>query len=269
MKALAIILVLPFAALSAHENNGRGTKAIALGNAFTAIADNSWAVSYNPAGLAQLISPEISTFFVPRQFGIPELRTISLSAAYNINPGTVGAFVEQFGFDLYRTIDVALGYGLALDTGILVGAAVDIERVAIERYGVSHNVTFDIGLLGRPFANLAIGFSLKNVTAARIATNRERLPQYLEIGACYSPVKDFCLVMEVEKDVQFPLVVKGGVEERFFDFLSIRCGVANNPDKFSAGISVQYSMIEFGYAGYSHPELGWTHQIEIAMRWGN
>lgn len=268
MKALAIILVISFATLSAHENNGRGTKAIALANAFTSVADNSWAVSYNPAGLAQLVSPEVAAFFIPQQFGIPELRTISLSGAYCINPGTVGTFVEQFGFDLYRTTEIAVGYGFALDSGISIGVSIDIERLAIERYGVSHNATFDFGFLGRPVADLSLGFCMKNVTAARIGTNRERLPQYFLFGASYTPFRDFCLVSEIEKDLQFPLAVKVGVEERFLGFLSLRCGVGNNPDRFSAGISVQYATIEFGYAGYSHPDLGWTHQIEIAMRWG-
>ena len=266
MKALAVIFVISIATVSAHENNGRGAKAIAIANAFTSIADNSWAVSYNPAGLAQLVSPQVATFFIPQQFGIPELRTISLSAAYSINPGTIGAVVEQFGFDLYRTTEIALGYGLALDSLISVGASIDVERVAIERYGVSYNTTFDIALLGHPLANLSLGFCLKNVTAARIGTTRDRLPQYFMFGASYTPFRDFCLVSEIEKDAQFPLAVKVGVEEKFFGFLSLRCGVGDNPDKFSAGIAVQYSTIEFGYAGYSHPELGWTHQIEISMR---
>jgi hypothetical protein len=268
MKALAVVLVVPFAFLSAHENNGRGSKAIAIANAFVALADNPWAVSYNPAGLAQLLTPEVSAFYVPQQFGIPELRTISLSGAYNVDPGTVGALVEQFGFDLYRTTDFSLGYGISVDSGISVGTSVEVERMFIERYGVSHSTTFNVGLLGRPFNNLAMGFCFKNVSATTIGANHERLPQYLMIGVCYSPFKDFCLVTEMEKDVQFPLVIKAGIEEQFFDFLSLRCGVSNNPDKFSAGIAVRYSTVEFGYAGYSHPDLGWSHQIEVSIRWG-
>lgn len=269
MKALAIFAVIPFALLSAHENNGRGTKAIALANAFVACSDNAWAISYNPAGLAKLTSPQISAFFVPQQFGVPELRTVSMSGAYNTNVGTIAALVEQFGFDLYRTTEIGLGYGLSLDTMISVGATVNGERIAIGRYGAAQSFTLDIGFLGSPFANIDIGFCWKNVSASTIGINRERLPQYLLFGICYTPFDDFCLVSELEKDLRFPAVFKAGVEQRFFGFLSLRCGVANNPDKFSAGLAVQYSTFEFGYAGYSHPDLGWTHQIEISMRWGN
>jgi len=269
MKALAFLLLVPLLPLFAHEGNGRGTKAIAFANAFVALSDNPWAVSYNPAGLAQLHSPAIASFYVPQQFGLPELRTISLSAAIPFNPGTIGTFIEQFGFDLYRTTNVGLGCGFDLAGMISVGATIDFEEVSIERYGRSHNITLDVGLLGKPFGNVAIGFCIKTVTATRIGISRERLPQYLLMGASYTPYRGFCLVSEIEKDVQFPLVVKAGIEQTVFDFVSLRFGIANNPDKFSAGIAVRYSSFEFGYAGYTHPDLGWTHQIEIAMQWGD
>lgn len=268
MKALAIILVIPFATLFAFDNNGRGTKATSLANAFVGLADNSWAISYNPAGLAQILSPEISTFFVPQQFGISELKTVSLSAACRIGPGTIGALAEQFGFDLYHTTDFALAYGYSIDSSFSVGAAVDVQRTSIDRYGASNTFLLDVGFLGKPISNLSVGVCVKNLTATTIGVNHERLPQYFLLGVCYSPVKDFSLVSEVEKDPRFPLVLKAGVEQKFLDFLSLRCGIANNPDKFSAGVSIQFTTFEFGYAGYSHSELGWTHQLEIKARWG-
>ncbi len=266
MKALAMIAVIPFAALYAGENNGRGVKAIALANAFVARADNSWATAYNPAGLAQILTPEISAFFVPQQFGIPELRTVSCSAASSIGAGSVGVLAEQFGFELYKSTEVMVGYGIAVDSSVSVGATVDIQRMAIERYGASTNLTMDVGILGKPRRDISVGVSFRNALAAKLRSNGERLPQYLLLGVSYSPIHNFLLTTEVEKDVAFPLVVKAGVEQRFVDFLSLRCGVANNPDKFSVGLAVRYSSLEFGYAGYSHPDLGWTHQVEISWR---
>jgi len=267
MKALAILLVASCSTLFAHENNGRGVKAVALADAFVAVADNPWAVYYNPAGLVQLRSPQACVFYVPQQFGIPLLNTKALAGGWNMNPCVIGAFVEQFGFDLYQTTDVAIGVGIVAGAGISAGATVNVERVAIERYGASTNETVGVGLLGRPFDNVAIAFALRNLTATTIGVNRERLPQCLLFGLCFTPFEDFRLVSEMEKDLQFPLVIKAGIEQKVLGFLSFRCGVANNPDKFSAGIAIQYSSIEFGYAGYSHPDLGWTHQIELAIQW--
>ena len=43
---------------------GAGARAMGLGGAFIAVADDATAVSFNPAGLAQLLQPEVS--FVAR-----------------------------------------------------------------------------------------------------------------------------------------------------------------------------------------------------------
>ncbi|HJV48106.1 MAG TPA: outer membrane protein transport protein [Geothrix sp.] len=47
-------------ARTAFTVEGAGARAMGMGGAFTAIADDATAVSYNPAGLAQLMRPEIS-----------------------------------------------------------------------------------------------------------------------------------------------------------------------------------------------------------------
>ncbi len=268
MKALAVVLLIPAVAFAAPDNNGRGTKAIAFANAFVAVADNPWAVSYNAAGLAQLRSVQASAFYVPQQFGLPELRTTAMSASYYVKPGTVGVMIEQFGFDLYHTTDLSVGYGFFLGPTVAVGVSANAQRISIERYGAATNATVDVGLLGWPTPDLALGFSVKNVTAATLGNRRERLPQYVLFGASYSPLKDFLIVSEIEKEAQFPLVIKTGIEQVIQGFLSLRFGIANNPDKFSGGIAVRYAGVEFGYAGYSHPDLGWTHQIELTVRWG-
>jgi long-subunit fatty acid transport protein len=49
---------------SAFSVEGAGARAMGLGGAFIAVADDATAVSFNPAGLAQLLNPEVS--FVTR-----------------------------------------------------------------------------------------------------------------------------------------------------------------------------------------------------------
>ena len=79
VPALLLLLAgLPLAAQSLNPNaffqlaqqsrtaftvQGDGARAIGTGGAFIAIADDSTAVSYNPAGLAQLLRPEGSLVF--------------------------------------------------------------------------------------------------------------------------------------------------------------------------------------------------------------
>ena len=267
MKALVRVLLIPLGVVVA-ENNGRGTKALGMADTFVAVADNPWGVSYNAAGLAQCRSFEMSAFIVPRQFGLPELRTTAASASYGIKPGGAGILIEQFGFELYRTTTVQLGYGFFLGPTFALGATAGLQRTSIERYGATTSKTLDLGFMGWPTPNVTLGFALKNVTASTIGEHRERLPQSALFGVAYTPVEGFLITSEIEKELQFPLVVKVGIEQTFLSFLSVRCGVSDNPEKFSAGFAVRWSGVEFGYAGYSHPELGWTHQVELSFRPG-
>jgi hypothetical protein len=265
-KAGLLLTLWSAVAMGSSGDNGRGAKAIALGNAFVAIADNPWAVAYNPAGLTQLTTYQGSVFFVPRQFDLPELKTASLAVAVPFAFASCGLSVEQFGFDLYRETKFTIAAGRTIDWGVSAGISLNLQRVSIERYGSTQCFTIDVGLLASALDNLGLGFALKNVAAAKIGSKGERLPQILLVGARYSPLRDSQLTLEMEKDTRYPFIVKAGVEQRFFEVFALRLGVASNPDKFSGGFGIRFSVFEFSYAGYSHAQLGWTHQLEISFQ---
>jgi hypothetical protein len=248
------------------DNNGRGAKAIGLANALVAVADNPWALYYNPAGLSSLRSFELSVFYLPQQFGLTELQTVSLATGLPTSFGTVAAAAEQFGFELYRETQISLGMGKAIDWGISGGFSVHLTRISIDHYGAAQAVTLDIGLVAQLQQPVQLGFGFRNLLGAVLGTSTDRLPQVFSLGVGYMPVKDVTAIVEGEKDIRYPLVVKAAVEQRFLDLLALRAGVSNNPDKFSMGIGIRYSPLEFSYAGYSHAQLGWTHQIEITFR---
>ncbi|MEK6565955.1 MAG: hypothetical protein AABZ41_04535 [Bacteroidota bacterium] len=265
LSILVLLTALCSEASSARgDNNGRGTKAVSLGNSFVSLADNCWAVVYNPAGLTQLSSTCASVFFVPQQFGLPELRTVAAAVAIPVGSFVTGLEVEQFGFDLYKETGVRFGLSSFVDEHISAGATLSLTRIAIDRYGSQTTATVDVGLLARVHENLKLGFSYLNSLGARVGVVGEQLPQVFLFGASYS-IESIVLVAEIEKDIRYETIVKGGIEQSLFDFLRLRVGLSNNPDKFSGGFGLTYSNAEFGYAGYSHPDLGWTHQLEMSF----
>lgn len=247
------------------DNNGRGTKAVSLGNSFVSLADNCWAVVYNPAGLTQMTSTSASVFFVPQQFGLPELRTVAAAVVIPLGSFVTGLEVEQFGFDLYKETGLRFGMSSLVDEHISAGATLNLTRIAIDRYGSQTTATVDVGLLARVHENLKLGFSYLNSFGGRVGVGGEQLPQVFLLGASYSIENDLVLVAEIEKDIRYETIVKGGIEQSMFDFLTLRFGLSNNPDKVSGGFSLKYSNAEFGYAGYNHPDLGWTHQLEMSF----
>ena len=135
-RMVFLLASIPCVVAAGIENNGRGARPISLGNAYVAIADNSWATWYNPAGLAKVSTLEAAAFVVPEQFGLKELRTTSASFAIPLGVVTAGCIAEQFGFNLYRETSFALGLGTRVADGCCLGVAINLCRVAIERYGV-------------------------------------------------------------------------------------------------------------------------------------
>jgi hypothetical protein len=264
---LILFLVVPLSEGSAAgEQNGRGVKAVALANAFEAIADDPWALYYNAAGLAQIRQFQFSGFLVPSQFGLPELRTTAVACAVPFSGWTAGCAVEQFGFDLYRETSLSLGTGVVLERHVYAGATLHVCRIDIARYGTTSAAGIDIGLLWLCGEQLRIGCTAANILQTTSFPDQEKIPQTFSAGAAYSLLPTVVCTVGIEKDGRFPANLKAGMEQIFLHVLALRVGIAENPGKFSTGFSYSTGWFEFGYAGYSHTELGWTNQIEVKIK---
>ncbi len=263
LLSLAGILLPQFVAGQPHVS---GTKATAMGNAFVAYADNVWATNVNPAGLQQLFSLQASLFVAPAQFGLPELRTFACAAGLPLDFVALGVAVEQFGFELYKETNIRLGFARNIDWGVSAGVAINIRRFDIAGYGSTTNALIDVGLLAEAHPTLIFGFSMKNLAGAKMGTDSQRLPQTFFLGARYVPIKSFTVAIELEKESRHQPMLKVGLEQRVLGLLSLRAGVTDDPNSISAGFGAGASLFEFSYAGSSHPELGWSHQLELAIR---
>ena len=159
-----------------------------------------------------------------------------------------------------------LAFAKKIDRNISAGLCFEYYRLDIARYGTANSFFFHGGLMARVLEHVDAGFSVHNMTSAVLGRTHEKIPQVLNLGTCWHPFHDLQISMEMEKDVRFPASVKMGIEQMVFSVIALQAGVANNPDKYSFGIAAEYSLFEFGYAGYSHPDLGWTHQIELSFK---
>lgn len=117
---LAAILLAAQAvpAFAAFEDLGAGGRAPGMGDAFTALADDVYAIHYNPAGLYQLDRPELSVAYSKLYTGLSDgsdLGTSQLLYAHPIsqgNKGTWGVGWERFALTgLYSEQTLEGSYG--------------------------------------------------------------------------------------------------------------------------------------------------------------
>jgi hypothetical protein len=264
-RVVLLLAAFPALAYSGFEKNGRGARAIGLANAYVAIADDPWAVFYNPAGLARISSIQATAFFSPARFGMSELHAVCAGATLPLNFGTCGVLVDQYGYDLYRETTLSFALGTNVNRWISLGLTTHFDRLAIKGYGVCSRFVFDAGGIASVTEDVRMGWCWENITQTTVGVKSEQLPQILSVGVLYEVTEYSRVTVELEKDIRYPIIKKFGFEQQLFDALSLRLGISDNPDKFSCGLGVRMAGCEFSYAGESHPQLGWTHQVELSV----
>lgn len=266
--ALFIIFWFPVTLRAGFEPTEHGARPLGMAGAFVALSDNVWAPFFNPAGLRLMNWREVAVFYSPQPFGLKELAHGSISY---VEPTSIGAFgfsARTYGFELYREVTATVSYANAYRNVLFYGANISYYHLSISNYGSDGTIGIDIGILAYITDYLRWGFCAINMNMPTIGQAKEKLPQVYTTGLSFNPLSELVMNLDVQKDVKYPASVRFGVEYEIFDMLALRTGVANNPSKFSAGLGVRYSIIEFDYALYTHQELGLTHQISVGISFG-
>lgn len=238
---------------------------MALAGSLSAVFGDVWSLYHNPAGLVSVDHFQSALFFIPQQFGLSELRTISFAAAFPLASIAFGAGADQFGFDLYKETTTSLALGKEIARSVSAGVVLRYQRLSIRGYGSTGTFLIDAGVGAKPLEEWTVGFIATNVAGERIGARKERLPRTVALGTGYIPFRDFLFTLEVEKDVRYPASIKVGVEQKVFECAALRCGIATRPDVVSVGFGLEFGDLLFGYATSGHPELGWTQSVELQL----
>ena len=178
-------------------STGFGARAVGMGESFTAVADDFSAIHYNPAGLTQLKSPELTgSHYSYLADGFYEM----LGGAYPImEGGTLGLAFHYLNYGSIDRRDVLgashgsyspfdLGaqcaFGFALDKTISWGLSSEWARQDID--GNDHaSLAWGTGVLLKPSSRFSLGAHLRVLGLESGAYN---LPAELSFGAALRPM---------------------------------------------------------------------------------
>lgn len=198
---LLIVLLFPAVAAAAFNNIGVGARPLGLGGAFVALADDSNAADYNAAGLGYINDIHFGVTHAQRFNGL-----ITYNTASGIIPfGRLGAIGASLGVlaedsEVYREQTLRLSYGNALFKQFAIGANLKLfgtsfdaanEFVAENPYFVdtsSSAVSFDLGVIAKPFQSLSLGASVENLLPADMSisdTQTDPVPLNIRAGLAY------------------------------------------------------------------------------------
>lgn len=203
-------LYFPFSSEGTFKDIYLGARPLAMGGAYTALADDVDCVLINPAGLSNIKDQQLIAVLGTLYMGLEDNSFISqnlLGYSYKQNRvGSAGIVWKRFGvMNLYSENIVAVG--LARDFGLYLkkseekrkknfsfGAALNLlnwdsaptvgaDGKVIEDLSGWTGFSFDMGFLIRPSENISVAFSLQNLNSPNIASNSSKIEEKLPIIA--------------------------------------------------------------------------------------
>ena len=281
LVAVVGFLCLAYPVEAAFDQDDWGARPVGMGGAFTAIADDSNAPLYNPAGIVQVQWNEVSAMYSDLFSGLTlysgnsttgnDTTTLSQSyLSYVSKPSRFGSFgISWANFNsthLYREDTVMLTYAKylgdfipVLDNNWSIGVNAKYLRHAFTLDAATVNdpvfqggsaasaMTLDAGILWKPedgeFQGWRVGLTGQNLTNPNVGLQGEdRVPVEGRLGLAYQSKQMPWLVPALDITTQAGVTqVDGGVESWLFND-SVGLRAGGNNNEASAGVSYYQSL---------------------------
>jgi len=270
-------------------NIGVGARAIGMGEAYTAQADDVSSLYWNPAGLALMQEREASFMysemyqgmsFQNANVGIPlENGAIGGNLSYQ-SYGSIAGY-DQTGNSIgNQNAYSGVGTVGAAWLGNQWSAGVNVKGIQENLANVTANgAAFDIGgdlIYPKPVmgGTIRLGAVAQNLgQGIEFEQQRDPLPTDFKIGIAAVQMMDKKLNLSM--DYGMPRgnsnTISGGLEYWLSSFLALRTGYVDNSTEGSglrAGIGLRIKSISFDYAYAGQGELGMSHRFELSFRFG-
>jgi len=257
-----LFYAFPDVAFASGEPFPIGARSWGMGNATVAMGDYQ-SVFNNPAGVGFLKHNFISTSYHAR-YTISGLQTFSLSGNYNTKLCNLGLTAERFGDKLYN--EQKLGLVLAKSTNrVALGIKVSYLQAAIENFTAKHSILTEFGVMAKLSSKFQIGFHAYNLTGAKLFAS-QRVPAVLRLGLAFMPTKQLLLTVEAEKDLDFSIIMKAGLEYQIVKNFYLRTGITSKLSNAHFGLGFQAKQFLFDYAASNHAALGFSHHLGVTYQ---
>ncbi|MHA2100887.1 MAG: hypothetical protein ACW99A_19615 [Candidatus Kariarchaeaceae archaeon] len=245
-----------------------GARQISLSHSDVALSNDVFSLFNNPSGLSQINLREVGIYYSPAPFGLSELSNGYVAYIEPFDFGSVAIGGMTYGFDLYRESKISIGYSYNYEDKFFAGAAINIHTFSIQNYGNASAFYFNFGGLAYITNEIRWGFSISNLNRASIGNEDDQIPMVFATGFSYDLINTLSLNLGIDKDIRYKPSIRFGIEYDIIKYLSLRAGFQNEPSKYSAGIGINYSIVNLDYALFTHQDLGLTHQAGIIISFG-
>ncbi|UCF77790.1 MAG: type IX secretion system membrane protein PorP/SprF [Candidatus Eiseniibacteriota bacterium] len=263
-----------------------GARPLAIGGAFVGVADDANAVVWNPAGLTQKISLEM-TGMINRIYSVEGLRSDYFAISKTVKAGKMGlgfAWMRTGVTDVYNEDNILLSVAHQLgNTGLSAGITLKRFSVAAPGYEYYNDPNFkgqddcwsaDASLFYRR-GNTRVGLSVKNIVEPELTlisstVAPDRVPRELAVGASYVFRNTMLLSGEMRRKSFVPsyydsrFTFHAGAEAWFFDVFALRTGVDAGRPTVGWGLFVDPVSVDISLL--STRRIGNVYRLSASLR---
>ncbi len=268
---------------------GVGARAIGMGEAYVAQADDVSSLYWNPAGLALMIERQASFMYNQMYQG---MTFQNANIGIPLENGAIGASLSYLGYgdiDGFDTSGNSIGNQSAHSAVATLGGAwlgnqwsagANIKGIQQKLADVkASGAAFDLGanaIYPRPVlgGTLRLGAAIRNLGSdVKFEQQEDPLPMDMKIGV--AAVQMLNQKLNVSLDYTKPKEDDGfistGFEYWMVPFLALRAGYLNSKAEgmgMRAGIGLKIKGVSFDYAYAGQGDLGMSHRYELSLRFG-
>ncbi len=241
-----------------------GSRAGGLAYASACVTDE-WSVFNNIAGLAK-VEKTFASFAYDTQ---PSFKSFNRMAAVFTLPvkfGVGGAGIFRFGDELYNEQIISIGFSNTFGLASL-GIKANYVQYKAEGFGSKGVFSVSFGGIAKLTEKISIGAHIINLNQPKISvTENEKLPTVLILGAGFQLTSHTFITTELEKDLNYPVKWKTGVEYQPLKKFIFRTGFNINPNAAFFGFGFRPKKFKLDYAYQHHFTLGSRHQATVGYQ---
>ena len=298
-----LLLVRPLDAASGYAGEflalGAGARALALGGAYVAVADDATAGYWNAAALAALKGRQIHLTHARRFAGLVRHDYLALARAggrvhglalgllrvgvddqketvLQDPGGAPGAHNRPLVASTFSSSDYALylSGGHRLSARVSAGASLKLIYRSIGNFSSAYGFGLDLGLRGRPRPEITLAVSIRDVTTTPLSWNNgatDRIQPSFLGGAAYSrALPGGRAVLSIAsrlggnaEDVSGAEPINAGLEY-WYEHLALRAGLEEGRRTYGLGLRLR-GRLQLDLARFDHHELGHTYQFSAGL----
>ncbi|MEN9997529.1 MAG: hypothetical protein RI922_519 [Bacteroidota bacterium] len=266
LKAIFGLLLLAPLTLVAQGWLPMGARSNSMANSSVTLTD-VWSFHHNPGAMAELEKQAFGVSYENR-FLLKELQSQGLVYGQPLKKGVLSIGAQTYGFKTYRTNRVGVGYSMKLSEKFSAGVQLNYQNIRLtENYGSKNTVTAEVGILAKITEKWSIGVSAFNLGRNKLADFQDdRFTTLMRLGTSYKFSKKVLVTAEAEKNVDFPLRAKAGIEYQLVEKFYLRGGFATQPIELSFGFGYKFSVFQLDFGSAYHQQLGWSPHFSFTYQ---